>query len=94
MRGFDVHTASDGGEGIEACRKILPDVILLDLKMKKMDGDEALPKLRCLVPNAKIYVISAYRNDITEKRIRGLGATAAFEKPVSILDLERAIRQS
>jgi len=94
LRGYDVFTASDGTEGIEVCEAVKPDVILLDLKMKTMDGDKAIPRLRQIVPAAKIFVVSAYQDEITSKRIAGLGVDAYFEKPVSILALERVIRQS
>jgi len=92
LRGFEVSTASDGGEGIEVCRKTHPDVIILDLKMKEMDGDEALPELREIVPAAKIYVVSAYQDEVMEKRISGLGVDAYFEKPVSIIELQKTIQ--
>lgn len=39
---FDVQTASDGQEGIEKMKKFIPDVVLLDLIMPKMDGFEFL----------------------------------------------------
>ena len=94
VRGFEVFTASDGREGIEVCGRVKPDIVLLDLKMKEVDGDTALPELRRLVPSAKIFVISAYQDEIMAKRIQGLGVTAHFEKPVSILELERVIRES
>lgn len=94
LRGFEVHTASDGLQGIELCAEVLPEVILLDLKMKQMDGDKAIPALREMVPDAKIFVVSAYQDEIMEKRIRGLKVDAHFEKPVSILELEKAIRAS
>ena len=94
VRGFEVFTASDGRLGIDVCSRVLPDIILLDLKMKEVDGDEALPALRRMVPSAKIFVISAYQDAITEKRIRGLGVTAYFEKPVSILELEKRVREA
>lgn len=94
LRGFDVLTADDGGSGIAVCRDSLPDVIILDLKMKHMDGDEALPELRRIVPDARIYVVSAYQDEITEKRVAGLGVDAYFEKPVSIIDLQHTIQQA
>lgn len=92
LRGFDVSTASDGGQGIDVCRATGPDVIILDLKMKEMDGDEALPELRRIAPSAKIYVVSAYQDEITQKRISGLGVDAYFEKPVSIVELQQTIQ--
>lgn len=92
-RGFEVFTANDGADGIEICKRVRPEVILLDLKLKKVDGDEALPELRKIVPSAKIFVISAYQDEVMQKRLAGLGADAYFEKPVSIIDLERQIRK-
>ena len=90
-RGFEVHTAPDGKLAIEICRQIIPDIILLDLKMKEMDGDEAVPYLRRAAPQAKIFIVSAYQDDLMETRIAALGVDAYFEKPVSILVLQEAI---
>jgi DNA-binding response OmpR family regulator len=94
LRGYEVFTASDGDEGIQLCKAVKPDVVLLDIKMKKMDGDKALPDLRCIVPNAKIFVVSAYQDEVTEKRIAGLGADAYFEKPLSLISLEDVIKNA
>jgi DNA-binding response OmpR family regulator len=92
LRGFEVHTADDGKEGIELCKQFQPQIILLDLKMRKMDGDQALPELRRQAPQAKIFIISAYQDETLQRRIAGLGVDACFEKPISILELEKAVR--
>ncbi len=94
LRGFEVYTAGDGGEGIERCAAVHPDVILLDLKMKELDGDKAMPKLRQLAPDATLIVVSACQDEIVQRRIRGLGADTYFEKPVSLTELERFIKHS
>lgn len=44
--GYDVRTASDGHDGLRMVQDFLPDVILLDLRMPKMSGDEMLAKMR------------------------------------------------
>ncbi len=44
--GYEVHTASNGQEGIELLEKIRPDLVLLDIRMPVMNGDEMLAKLR------------------------------------------------
>ena len=94
LRGFEVWTAPNAREGIEICKWLEPDIILLDLKMPGMDGDKAFPYLKRLSPKAKIYIISGYPNEIAREKAGGLGADAYLEKPVSILALESLIRDS
>lgn len=94
LRGFEVHTASDGTEGIALCRNVQPHVILLDLKMKQLDGDKALARLREAAPSAKIFVVSGYQDELAQKRLGGFAVEACFEKPVSVLELEKAVRQA
>jgi len=44
--GYEVETASNGRLGLELAEKLRPDIILLDLMMPEMNGDEMLEKLR------------------------------------------------
>jgi DNA-binding response OmpR family regulator len=44
--GFEVETAENGVLGLELCKSMKPDVVLLDLMMPQMTGDEMLAKLR------------------------------------------------
>lgn len=44
--GFTVETATNGKEGVELVEKFLPDIILLDVSMPVMTGDEALAAIR------------------------------------------------
>lgn len=44
--GFNVETASNGKLGLELAEKMRPDIILLDLMMPEMNGDEMLKKMR------------------------------------------------
>jgi adenylate cyclase len=45
-RGYAVATAADGVEGLEKTRELLPDLVLLDVMMPRMDGIEALRRLK------------------------------------------------
>lgn len=44
--GFEVQVADNGRSGVAMAEKFLPDMILLDLQMPEMTGDEALEKIR------------------------------------------------
>lgn len=46
VEGFQVETASNGKVGLELIENMKPDIILLDLMMPEMNGDEMLEKLR------------------------------------------------
>ncbi len=55
--GYDVKTAHDGKKGLEVIESFVPDLILLDLKMPVMTGDEMLARLRETDWGANIRVV-------------------------------------
>lgn len=55
--GYQVETAENGKLGLELADKLRPDIILLDLMMPEMNGDEALQKLRATEWGKDIKVI-------------------------------------
>ncbi len=57
LEGFEVHTARDGAEGLDVIRECAPDLILLDLRMPVMTGEEMLRELRANDWGASIRVI-------------------------------------
>ena len=62
--GFDVAGQAAGAlEAIELAQKLQPGLIVLDLTMPDMDGLEALPRLRDVVPEAEIVVLTASEDD-------------------------------
>ena len=64
-----VGEAGDGQAGVDVVRAERPDVVLLDLAMPVMDGLEALPLIRELVPEARIIVLSAFADAVREKAL-------------------------
>lgn len=93
LRGHQVVTALDGTAGLELIEKERPDVVLLDLKMKKLDGDQFLQAVREKNIPVKILVITGYQDEALRRKIEKLGVDAFLEKPVSILELQRKIEQ-
>lgn len=57
MEGFEVQVANDGAEGVELAKSFAPDIILLDVRMPKMNGDEALAEIRRYSWGKKIPVV-------------------------------------
>ncbi len=80
---YVVHTASDGYFGYESAQENLPDLILSDWKMPRMDGVELIEKIRSHeeVSNIPVILLTAYTN--IETRIKGLkvGADDYIDKP-------------
>ena len=74
-----VGEAGDGQAGVDVVRAQRPDVVLLDLAMPVMDGVEALPIIRELVPDARIIVLSAFAGAVREQ-VLDSGADGYLEK--------------
>jgi len=95
-RGYEVHVALTGTSGLELVHYHQPDVVLVDLKLPGMDGDEVLQRIRGTHPNTKVIVITAYNDGgKTRDRLLSLGAFAHFDKPLSSLrDLAAAVQRA
>ena len=57
VEGFDVQVASNGQDGVNLVKKFRPDIVLLDLQMPGMNGDEVLAQIRGETWGKKIPVI-------------------------------------
>jgi CheY-like chemotaxis protein len=83
-RGYTVHVAMSGTSGLELVEARRPDVVLIDLKMPGLDGDEVLALIRRTYPKMPVIVITAYSDEgHTRERVLANGAFAHFEKPIS-----------
>jgi DNA-binding response OmpR family regulator len=91
--GFDVRSAPDGIAGLALVREWVPDAVLLDVMMPKIDGLSLLPELR-RVTQAPIFVVSAKGQ--TNDKVRGLesGADQYIAKPFEIPELVARIRSA
>jgi DNA-binding NarL/FixJ family response regulator len=69
-----VAEAADGEEAIKQFRLHRPDVTLMDLQMPKLNGTEAIKRIRDEFPNARIIVLTTYSGDVQVLRAIKAGA--------------------
>lgn len=83
--GFKVIIATNGLEGIEAARKQQVDLIIMDVKMPKMDGYETTKRIRRLKKYKSIPIIALTSYAMTEDKERALkaGCTGYIPKPIT-----------
>lgn len=87
-----VGEASNGLEAIEQARELLPDVVLMDLRMPEMDGVEAISRIKAEKPEVKFIILTTYSDD--EYIFKGIaaGARAYLLKDAPRDELFKAIR--
>ncbi len=87
-----VAEAEDGEQAVQLYRESQPDVVLMDLRMPKMEGTEAIAQIKSEFSEAKIVILTTYDTD--EDIYRGLqaGAKGYLLKDTSSEELATAIR--
>jgi CheY-like chemotaxis protein len=83
---YAVSTARNGREGLELCKKLDPDLVLLDLSMPEMDGEAVLERMKD-TELATIPVIIISSEQARAEACVGRGATACLVKPVRAEEL-------
>jgi len=86
-----VFTALDGEDAIRIVKRQMPDIILLDIKMKRMDGIETLKKIREMDRNVHIVMVTAVDDKDKMNVARELGAKDYITKPLVLEELERTV---
>jgi DNA-binding NtrC family response regulator len=88
-KGYDVTIATDGSEAIEnAKKKGHFDVVFMDIKMPLLDGVETYKRIKRLIPEAAVVMMTAYAvEDMIQEALQE-GAYGIIYKPV---DVEKAI---
>ena len=89
-----VDEAKDGQEAIELCRLHRPDLVLMDVRMPRVDGFEATRRIKEeLGTTTKVLMMSAYHNlEYVSEAIRA-GAEGYVPKLASLKELQEAVRE-
>ena len=87
-----VGEAGDGDEAVTVAGRLRPDVVLMDLRMPRVDGAEATKLILEADPNAKILVLTTYDTDTDIVRAVEAGAAGYLLKDTPRAELAEAIR--
>jgi len=90
-RGYEVCLAQDGTEAVEMAARVLPDVIILDVNMPKMDGIEACRRIREW-SETPIIILSVREEEKDKVRALDEGADDYVTKPFGVGELLARIR--
>ena len=87
-----VGTASDGEQAVAAVREKRPDVVLMDLRMPKMDGIAATGAILREFPETAVVVLTTFDDDSSIVAALGAGARGYLTKQAGRADIARAVR--
>ena len=87
-----VGTAADGEDALRLVRKMLPDVLLTDINMPKLNGIELTQKVKQTLPNVGIVILTIYHDDANVFQAIKAGATGYVLKDSPIDETVAAIR--
>ena len=89
-----VGEAADGLDGTELIKKLLPDIIITDIKMPETDGLTMLKEIKAKVPHSKIIILTGHRNFEYVHEALKIGVTDFLLKPSKIEELTAAISRA
>jgi len=87
-----VGEAADGEAAVHACRRLRPDVVIMDMKMPRMDGAEATMAIRERQPEVQIIALTSFKDEAMIQRALDAGAIGYLLKNISSDALVKAVR--
>ncbi|TQS44501.1 response regulator [Cryptosporangium phraense] len=87
-----VGEAATGAEAVELAERLRPDVVVMDLRMPKLDGIEATRRITASVPDTRVLVLTTFDDDESVYGALRAGASGFLVKDMGLDDLLTAIR--
>jgi two-component system, NarL family, response regulator LiaR len=87
-----VGEAADGAEAVALCNRHVPDVVLMDLVMPRMDGATATRLIRTQHPTVQVIALTSFKEDELVQNALKAGAIGYLLKNISADELAQAIR--
>jgi len=89
---WKVEEARNGREEIEKAKESKPDLIVIDLAMPVMNGLEAAPVLRPMLPTVPIILFTLYADKFLEREAISAGVTAVVSKDAPVKTLVNQVK--
>ena len=84
--------AEDGKEAVEKCKELVPDVVVMDVKMANLNGVEATRRIKKFAPDTKIVAVSVQSDKQTVVKMMKAGAEGYVAKDSASEELIKALR--
>lgn len=85
---------TDGEEAVNLYKKHLPEIVLLDLNMPVMSGEDALKSIKEFNQNACVIILSSISKEETMTLCMKLGATCYIRKDYQLTEIENTIKEA
>ncbi len=82
-----VGEARDGVTAVDLAKSLQPDLVILDVSMPRLDGIEALPKVRAVCPESQVVIFTGDLDGAVEGEARAAGASAVIAKDMGAITL-------
>ncbi len=94
--GYTVLLAEDGERALETYRQNKDEIslVMLDLIMPRMDGVEALTKLRQINPEVRVLLMSGFPGGEAAQEVSAMGASGFLQKPFELQDLAEQVARA
>lgn len=92
--GYQAFSALSGRSALNTVKKKKPDLVLLDIKMPKMDGIEVLEKIKKIDENISVVMITGYGGLKTAREAMRLGAYDYVTKPFDMNFIKAVVRDA
>jgi two-component system, OmpR family, response regulator MprA len=89
--GFEVVTAADGLDALDAMQSFAPALLITDLDMPRLDGRSLVATVRKISPAMRIVVLSAHPAPDRGSVVEAFRADAYITKPIELCDLLRHV---
>lgn len=94
VHGFEVIEAANGLETLLQVKRARPRAVVLDLRMPRLGGIEALKRIRAFDPSIVVVVFTAVTDPEVHRQAYALGARAVLAKSVNLSDLLAALQEN